>query len=188
MIRGLTCHNQSAHVKNASGSLSRSISGLFTQNILAQGWEVVFPDSIIWNQLSGWSQATDVKSTPEGGFIVVGETDLPTGAIRHYIRAVKTDGLGAVEWSKIYNFEDIMYDKAVSVEVADDSYFIAGSRSNDYYLMKIDLAGDTIWTKNYGTGWQEHFRGSTLTDDDHLVIDGVKSGIDDSMHSFFNEI
>lgn len=122
--------------------------------LTAQGWETIFPDSF------GISVANDVQQTSDGGYIVLGETDYPTGAIRHYIRLAKTDAQGNIQWSKIYKEGIILLEEGNSVlQVDDGGYMICGSSSDNFYqkamyLMRTDSQGDTLWTNQYGLGQQ----------------------------------
>ncbi|MCP3929025.1 MAG: T9SS type A sorting domain-containing protein [Bacteroidetes bacterium] len=118
---------------------------LFSMVLSAQGWEQTYPDSI------GRSAGFDVQQTVDGGFALAGETDYPTGAIRQYIRLIKTDENGNLEWSKTYKKGWITMDEARTVEQTKDNGFIIGGSSNgQMILVKTDENGDTLWTKTYG--------------------------------------
>jgi hypothetical protein len=62
-----------------------------------------------------------------------------------------------IEWSKTYG--DIDHDKGYSVKLTDNGYIISGYKStgwwHDYYLVKTDLSGDSIWTRTYCAQGQE---------------------------------
>ena len=125
----------------------------------AQTWERVFdhPDTLGWTSLY---MGFDIQETTDGGFIWVGETDLASGAIRHYGHMTKIDAQGNTEWAKILKWDglgSIADDQARSVlQTADGGYLIAGSSFNapsvttkQLLLIKTDAMGDTVWTNQY---------------------------------------
>jgi outer membrane protein assembly factor BamB len=111
----------------------------------AQSWEKKFehPGSL--------AKGFDVVETSDGGYVMCGEVDLPTGAIRHYTWVVKTDAAGNQQWSRIYNYNDISNDEARAlVETNDGGFLIAGINLEfKARLLHINADGDSLWTKVY---------------------------------------
>jgi len=114
---------------------------------------------IQWEQLHGWEgdqYGTYVQPTPDNGFIAVGYST-KSGTMDDDVCIVKTDSLGNAEWYKVYGGESM--DKATCVQVVANGYIVAGSgqkplsHSRDVYLVKLDLNGDTLWTKYIGEEW-----------------------------------
>lgn len=125
----------------------------------AQTWERVFdhPDTLGWASLY---MGFDVKQTTDGGFIWIGETDLASGAIRHYSHLTKTDAQGNTQWAKILRwngFGSVANDQVRSVlQTPDGGYLLAGSgfnpqftTNNSLQLIKTNPLGDTLWTSHY---------------------------------------
>ena len=56
------------------------------------------------------SRGLDVNQTTDGGYILVDEVDYPTDAIRHYMKIIKTDSSGNLEWSNTLDECDISDD------------------------------------------------------------------------------
>ncbi len=110
-----------------------------------------------WVQTYGGSDseyAWDVQQTTDGGYIVVGRT-MSFGAGSYDCYVVKTDSAGSVLWSQ--TFGGGMSDYARSVQLTSDGgYIIAGNTGSfgqgesDFYLLKIDEMGDSLWTRTYG--------------------------------------
>lgn len=112
--------------------------------------------------------ANCIRVTPDGGFIVAGESDsrdIPGaanhGAVDAY--AVKFSGSGAVQWQKLYGGNG--WDRVYSIMPAmDGGYIVAGSSgsntipnapltgSNDIYVLKLDSLGEVQWQRLYGSG------------------------------------
>lgn len=95
-----------------------------------------------------------ITTTTDGGYILAlqkatnmyGETD---------IALIKTNANGDFIWTKI--FQGTENDAACKVlQTYDNGFIIAGSTSSygvgsyDFYLIKTNSFGDTLWTKTYG--------------------------------------
>lgn len=122
---------------------------IFPISINAQGWDKIYPpDSTVFG--SGFSIGFEVGLTSEGGYLLGGEVDLPTGAIRHYLRLVKTDQLGNVIWQHTYNEADVTNEEIRFVKELPDQEIIVGSSRNGFpNFRKLDAAGNSIWEKTY---------------------------------------
>ncbi len=92
------------------------------------------------------------KATPDGGFVVCGETTLGD-----YLDAfiIKADSAGNVEWYQTYGgiiVRDIANSLALS---SDGGYFMGGSKevafdSFDQWVVRVDSTGDVVWEDTYG--------------------------------------
>lgn len=122
----------------------------------AQGWQRTYPDN------TGTSVAFDVKPTADGGYILVGETDFPTGAPRHYVRLMKVDAAGHLQWDKNINEGAIGEDEGREIWTNNLGYIIGGATTyapaatpqvqHSFLLMQTDANGDTLWTRRYNGG------------------------------------
>lgn len=121
--------------------------------MIAQEWEQAYPTGMVAG-FPGSGIAIDVKQTNDGGFIILGEANALSGAIRNYIYLVKTDDQGVLEWSKIYNEGMITNDLAGAILVEDDGYLISGTvdvNPQRMLLMKTDANGEILWSQSgYG--------------------------------------
>lgn len=105
---------------------------------------------------SGQECAFSVQQTTDGGYIVVGSTPGLSGNWwdgDFYL--VKTDASGDTVWTRTYGGDE--WDGALSVQqTTDGGYIVLGSTESfgpglyDFYLMKTDAYGDTVWTRTYG--------------------------------------
>ncbi len=95
-----------------------------------------------------------VKQTSDGGYIITGSIH---GMSYNYsdVYLVKTDNNGDTIWSRTYGRGGNDYGSSVQ-QTTDGGYIItgataiAGSASDDVYLIKTNDIGDTIWTKTIG--------------------------------------
>ncbi len=133
----------------------------------AQVWEKTYLADSMLN--SGYGVALDILKTQDNGFLMAGEIDLPTGAIRHYIQLIKTDATGTEQWRKIVgcNYGDIRMDRLNNIyEMPDGGLIIGGSTSYNYqgiYLIRTNAIGDTIWTKIHPTPLSSNVVGYSQT-------------------------
>lgn len=98
--------------------------------------------------------AYSVCETSDGGYVVAGVTN-SFGAGLMDVYLVKTNANGDTLWTKTYG--GINSDEAWSVcETSDGGYILggftysSGAGENDFWLVKTDSAGDTLWTGTYG--------------------------------------
>lgn len=118
----------------------------------------------------------DVVELNDGGFIIVGAT-YPGVSDYRDLWIVKTDENGDSLWSKVYGGTGT--DEANSVCLSNDGNVLAcgwtgsyGAGEFDIWLLKIDMDGDTIWTKTYGGSDSENGRSIINTKDGEYAITG----------------
>ncbi|MFC2084694.1 T9SS type A sorting domain-containing protein [Bacteroidota bacterium] len=98
-----------------------------------------------------YENASSVQQTLDGGYIITGTT----GGLESDILLIKTDSLGELSWLKRYGSQGQDWGNSVQ-QTTDEGYFIVGSTDSrttdfkDFYLIKTDSDGDTLWTKTYG--------------------------------------
>lgn len=112
----------------------------------------------LWTKYYGASEkdyGNAIIQAHDGGFLVLGSTNSYGNGITN-LWLIKTDSVGEMEWEKIIgesNFnrgQDLCYS-------GDTSYVLVGSTSaigmgsSDVWLLKIDLSGNILWQKTYGT-------------------------------------
>ncbi|HLG34155.1 MAG TPA: T9SS type A sorting domain-containing protein [Bacteroidia bacterium] len=135
----------------------------------------------LWTRRFGSSNseiAYSVQQTYDGGYVICGETQ-GFGAGSSDVYLIRTDNLGNMLWSKAFGnqYDDHGYS---ILETNDNGYIIAGYNrtifSNDFhvYVIKTDVNGDTLWTKNYGdnTSWPDYGNSIRQTLDNGYIISG----------------
>jgi hypothetical protein len=123
-------------------------------------------------------KAYNVKITPDGGFLLIGNSETPDGIIDMYI--VKTSADGSKEWEKLYGLTGLK-DDVGSVQVTPNGNVIwCGTEyrdrtgnfpgSSDMRVISIQAQGSVLWDKNFGKGSTETGMDIQLTDDGFIVV------------------
>lgn len=136
----------------------------------------------LWTRTFGGEDFDEVYAaarTADSGWVMTGET-YSQGAGLCDLWLVRTDASGDTLWTR--TFGGIHEDRGRSVvQTQDGGYIIGGSTASfgprwndpDYWLVRTDAAGDTLWTRTFGgTEWDYAFS-VTPTDDGGCVIAGV---------------
>ena len=140
-----------------------------------------------WYRLYGGEEVDNAKSvlqTSDGGYIIAGRTaSFGVGSNDMYV--VKTDSQGDTLWTRTYG--GVSSDAAESViQTSDGGYAIAGDFRLSYmdlfemYLVKIDILGDTLWTRTYGGSNDRKAYCVRQTRDGGFVLVGFNGGGSDS--------
>ncbi len=115
--------------------------------------------NLLWEKTYGtpedeYEEGMCVRQTSDGGYIIVGETQSFAPGMKA-LWLLKTDAEGDTAWSRVYGGE--IWDRGECVqETEDGGYILLGSTSSfatgiqDFWLLKTDAQGDTLWTHTYG--------------------------------------
>ncbi len=148
---------------------------------IAQGWETVFsyPEEVL-------TLGLEVHPTSDGGFVIAGELDFPTGAIRHGIRFAKTDSLGIILWEHNYKAGEINDESVVLLdELPDGDFILGGSQSSIPYIFKTDSEGEVIWEKTFDADTSRHITSGVKTTDDNFMLSGITTPNFPDLLSFY---
>ncbi|MFH1010392.1 MAG: hypothetical protein V1784_04055 [bacterium] len=125
---------------------------------------------------SGIDEASSVQQTTDGGYIVAGYT-WSFGAGNYDFYLVKTNSQCDALWTRTYGGSS--EDRAQSVQqTADGGYVVTGYTGsfgaglNDFYLVKTNSQGDTLWTRTYGGSDEERAQAVQQTADGGYVVAG----------------
>lgn len=154
--------------------------------------------NMIWNKAyggTGHDQAYRIINTADGGFLVSGETNSQDGDVKLNHGAIdlwvfKLDANGNLIWEKTFGGAgDEIY--GVIAACSDGGYMLSGmSKSNatgdvpashgneDMFVVKLDAAGNKVWTKTFGGTLRED-AGSVIGDTDgDCIIAGCTNSSD----------
>ncbi len=84
-----------------------------------------------------------VRQTSDGGYIIVGNSDVGAGSTEQDIYLIKTDAQGEQSWEKTFDVVGISDNGHGVEQTTDGGYIIAGAG-----LIKTDASGNVEWSKN----------------------------------------
>jgi len=143
---------------------------------------------------SGDDRAYSIKQTSDGGYIVAGYSYSNDGDVNgNYGYAdywiVKLNANGDTTWTKSYGGLYVDYAYSIS-QTNDGGYIVAGTTSstdgdisgnngqNDYWILKLNAIGDTLWTKCLGGSRNESAYSISQISDGGYIIAGFSSSND----------
>jgi PKD repeat protein len=154
----------------------------------------------IWDKRFGgadYEWLSGVRQTPDGGFILGGWTfSDSTGDVSEPNRGsedfwvVKIDPNGIKQWDKRYGGNGI--DELWYLENSSDGGYILGGRtssdssgevsqpskgSTDYWIVKIDIAGNELWDKRFGGPGNDVFYYMQETTDGGFILGGYTQSV-----------
>jgi uncharacterized delta-60 repeat protein len=128
---------------------------------------------------SSWDVALSIIQSSDGGYVVAGLTS-SFGAGDYDIFVVKLDSAGNVVWTKTIGGS--YGDRAYSIiQSSDGGYVVAGWTSSfgagldDIYVVKLDSAGNAVWTKTIGGSVTDVAISITQSSDGGYVVAGWTS-------------
>lgn len=134
---------------------------------------------VVWNNTFGtkaFDMGHDVQQRKDGGYVVFGYTE-SYGAQKRDAWVIGVDHEGREEWSRIFGGKDD--DRSVRGILMDDGSPVIqgytksfGAGSWDVYLVKIDVFGDTVWTRTFGGLLSDTGYGISKTSDGGFILTG----------------
>ncbi len=107
----------------------------------------------IWAKTYGTSDEEhgfSVIKTEDEGFAVTGQKGLfPFGS---QVYTVKTDSMGIEQWSDTYGGD---YARSI-IQTSDNGYVFLGCSPWEFYLVRTNTNGDTLWTGLYSDGYNNY--------------------------------
>jgi hypothetical protein len=170
----------------------KSIALTVTAIVLLAVTSFAVPGDTIWTRTCGGSNndiAYSIQLTGDGGYIIAGYTEsFGAGDADFYL--VKLDSEGDALWTRTYG--GIYSDKAYSVQTSDDNgYIIAGytesfgAGDEDFFLVKTNSDGDTLWTRTYGGQVFSYALSVQQTDNREYVSAGFTTSFGAGLADFY---
>ncbi|MCD6366423.1 MAG: T9SS type A sorting domain-containing protein [Bacteroidales bacterium] len=145
--------------------------------------------NILWSKCYGGSydeHAKSIQQTTDGGFVVAGISASTNGDVsgnhgNYDYWVLRLDAAGDTLWTKCYGGTDD--DRAWAIQQTTDGGFVVAGYSqstdgdvsgnhgsSDFWILRLDAAGDTLWTKCYGgSSWDEALAIQQTTDSGFIV-------------------
>ncbi len=130
-----------------------------------------------------------VQQTSDGGYILAGATDSYGAGSRDFY-LVKTDSIGDTLWTRAYGGVDLEY--CYNVRQTSDGGYIAagyttsyGAGGRDFYLVKTNANGDTLWTGIYGGADYDYGMGVQQTTDGGYIFTGYTNSFGAGGYDFY---
>ncbi|MBD2714016.1 hypothetical protein KBK19_03100 [Microvirga sp. STR05] len=115
--------------------------------------------------------ATSIRPTPDGGFVVMAASYLPDPTT--YI--FKTTSQGVVQWSKEFPAANSPAVFGKTIPTADGGYAVITGFVDRAWLLKLNSAGDTVWTRQFGNAGITHAYDLVQTSDGGYAFAGRAS-------------
>ena len=117
-----------------------------------------------------------VQQTSDGGYVLAGYTrSFGAGSLDFWM--VKTDASGDALWTRSFGGANI--DACAAVQQTADSGYVMAGRTNsygagnyDFWLVRCDAAGDTLWTRTFGGILSDQCKAVQQTIDGGFVLAG----------------
>ena len=163
--------------------------------VVVMGWWVgvmAQPPDTLWTRAYGGTGdewARDIIQTEDGGYVIAGFTS-SFGSGGNDAQVLKIDSGGDLVWSTIIGgpAEDRVY---VLDETNDGGYIAAGRTHSfgvgeaDFYLVKLNSLGDTLWTSTYGGTGMERAYAVQQTTDGGYILAGYTASFGAGLEDFY---
>jgi len=148
------------------------VSYSYSQQILIKQFEKTYGGA--W-----YERLYGMEQTADGGYILTGlTTSFGSGGSDVFL--VKTDQMGNSQWTKTYGGTGNEWGIGIQ-QTIDGGYIVGGNTnsfgagSNDYFLIKTDQNGDTLWTRTFGGTSSDDAYAVRQTNDGGYILTGVTS-------------
>ncbi len=143
----------------------------------------------LWTKAYDYGTAYSMDLTNDGGFIL-GVDPFEVPYFTDDFLLVKTSSDGDIEWTKKYGGPSTEIPYAIG-QTSDGGYFIAGrtdsygAGGSDFYLLKTNSGGDSLWAKTYGGERDERAFDAIQTSDGGYLMAGYTHENPDQFFDFY---
>jgi len=115
----------------------------------------------------------------EHGFVSAGFTETWDGSEQD-ILIIAMNGDGDAVWEKTYGGSEIESASSI-IQTYDSCYIVAGMTEShgaggaDIWLLKLDINGDTLWTRTFGGAFDDEAKSVVQTPDGGCVVAGYSN-------------
>ena len=133
----------------------------------------------VWNhriETTGLEHPYDLIPCYDGTFVVAGN-DRASSAFANDFWLLKVDSMGDTVWDRTYGGPGV--DACEAVLQTPDSGFVLGgwtesfgAGGKDFWLVRTDSDGDSLWSRTFGGSWAEECHDIVLTSDGGYLLVG----------------
>jgi hypothetical protein len=143
----------------------------------------------LWIKIYEYGTANSIDPTTDGGYILIIRPGNWLHPQNDFV-IVKTNSLGDSLWAKIFYspYGEIGYEVE---QTADGGYMLAGRRDSagvgdsDFYLLKTNSDGDSLWAKTYGGDEMDRAFTAMQTSDGGYILGGLTASFNVEYHDFY---
>ncbi|MBK6731024.1 MAG: hypothetical protein IPG60_08670 [Bacteroidetes bacterium] len=153
--------------------------------------------NIDWSKTYGGSDSDygfSVCKGMDGGYLLAGRTQSDDGDVSYNHGSsdawiVKIDDFGNIEWEK--SFGGSGYEELLNIGLSDDNHYVLAAISgsdngditdyyglSDFWILKINVSGEIIWQKSYGSSENDIPFSIDQTVDSGYIVAGRTEGND----------
>ncbi len=146
----------------------------------------------IWTRTFGGNSnevGHSVQQTSDEGYIITGET-WSYGNGHNDVYLIRTTSAGDTLWTKTYG--GISLEEGSSVQQTTDGGFIIGGHTSsfgygnyDFYLIKTNINGDSIWTRTYGGEDFDYGNSVQQTSEGGYIFTGSTGSFGNGSHDLY---
>ncbi len=138
--------------------------------------------NVLWERTYDYGLGMDdrahsVSQTSDGGYIFAGQTRIVDQFPNYDMYVVRTDGASNVVWMRLYRHTDYGNDVAMSVTQLNDGGFVFGGTTQSSIwsclVIRVNPAGDIIWTKTRPDDYQSECYSVIKTLDGNILLTGT---------------
>lgn len=143
----------------------------------------------LWTKSYDYGIAYSIDQTNDGGYILAVDPFEVPDFINDFL-LVKTGPDGDIEWTKTFGGPDAEIPYAVE-QTSDGGYIIAGrtdsygTGGSDFYLLKTNSSGDSLWAAAYGSESDERAFAAIQTSDGGYLMAGYTSANSEQFFDFY---
>jgi len=159
-----------AILANVSGNMGNN--NMYLLRISKTGayvWDKLYSDSALY-----WAE--NLLKTPDNGFLITGYSN-KNNSNGYDIVVLKTDSNGNKEWEHFYGGNDWDFG-TFATGSHDGQYLVCGTTYSyglghtDMWLAKINLSGDTLWTRTFGGEYEDAATCLSLCNNGDILMAG----------------
>lgn len=149
-----------------------SIAFLLLTQLSASAQSIGFQIQI---DFGGFELAGNIQQTADSGLVVCGSASSATNTDAFIVKLDKT---GSIQWKKKYGTPTQTETGNFVTQTSDGGFLLTGyiavsSQNQDYFVVKTDANGDTLWVRSYGVTANDYGNSCMELSSGNFLVTGV---------------